>query len=128
MVGWDFCQGVLQRFYRGESSYDLLNYEDNVFRDLYNLRLYTEASFMWGFELLFNEENGDAEDDKDEETNENNDNENETEEEGETGEVGRPDWGGEVVAIEGGRGDIGGKGGGDLVGGWIAVDNASHTV
>jgi len=29
-----------------------------------------------GFELLFNEENGDAEDDKDEETNENNDNEN----------------------------------------------------
>ena len=81
-----------------------------------------------GFELLFNEENGDAEDDKDEETNENNDNENETEEEGETGEVGRPDWGGEVVAIEGSRWDIGGKRGGDLVGGWIAVDDASHTV
>ena len=81
-----------------------------------------------GFELLFNEEDGDAEDDKDEETNENNNNENETDEEGETGEVGRPDRGGEVVAIEGGRGDIGGKGGGDLVGGWITIDDAGHTV
>lgn len=81
-----------------------------------------------GFVVLFNEEDGDAEDDKDEETNENNNNENETDEEGETGEVGRPDRGGEVVAIEGGRGDIGGKGGGDLVGGWITVDDASHTV
>ena len=49
MVGWDFCQGVLQRFYRGESSYDLLNYEENIFSDLYNLHLYAEASFMWGF-------------------------------------------------------------------------------
>ena len=53
------------------------------------------------FELLFNEEDSNAEDDEDEETNENNNNENETDEEGKTGEVGRPDWGGEVVAIEG---------------------------
>ena len=60
-----------------------------------------------GFVLLFNEEDGDAEDDKDEETNENNDNKNKADEEGETGEVGSPDRGGEVVAIEGGRGDIG---------------------
>ena len=81
-----------------------------------------------GFELLFNEEDGDAENNKDEETNENNDNENEAEEECETGEVGRPDWGGEVVAIEGGRGNIGGKRGGNLVGGWITVDDAGHTV
>ena len=81
-----------------------------------------------GFVLLFNEEDGDAEDDKNEETNENNNNENEADEEGKTGEVGRPDRGGEVVAIEGGRGDIGSKGGGDLVGGWITVDDAGHTV
>lgn len=47
MVGWDFCQGVLQRFYRGESFYDLLSYEENIFSGLYNLHLYTEASFMW---------------------------------------------------------------------------------
>ncbi len=80
------------------------------------------------FELLFNEEDGNAEDDKDEETNENNNNENDTDEEGETGEVGRPDRRGEVVAIEGGRWDIGGKGGGNLVGGWIAIDDAGHTV
>lgn len=77
---------------------------------------------------LFYEEDGNAENDKNQETRGDDEDENETDENGETGEVGRPDRGREIVAIKRSGGNIGSKGGGDLVGGGVAVNNAGHTV
>ena len=77
---------------------------------------------------LFYEENGDAENDKNQETRGDDENENETDENGETSEVGCPNRGREIIAIERSGGNVGSKSGGDLVGGGVAVDNAGHTV